>query len=210
MSTLRTFCNIRMGQLILKGDSRQLESLKIINILENLGGINLGKFKANNPHAGYYLDNNNYIRMSSYLPDEALTVDQFLNSFPFKLGDNILTIQDGFEGIIVAMRWRESTNEVLYDFRDTYIGTIRQNFSASDLELVVYRPSGDDDDNIIADTISDDTPDEPGEPREELVHVVKGIPSTMDINQKLANGYTVAKMLPDPKEGIWVLLKRIN
>lgn len=107
-----------MGQLILKGDPRQLESIKIISILENLGGINLGKFKGNNPSAGYYIDKDNHIRMSSYLPDEAVKVDQFLNAFPFKVGDNILTIQAGFEGTIVAMRWNEKTDEVLYDFKD--------------------------------------------------------------------------------------------
>lgn len=89
--------------------------------------------------------------------------------------------------------------------RITNNGTIRQNFSASDLELVVYRPSEDTEEGTLPNTI-----EEHEEPREKLVHVVKGIQSTGDLNQELANGYTVAKMLPDPKEGIWVLLKRIN
>lgn len=104
-----------MAQLVIKG--HQLRGNEVIEILEMLGGKNSTKLVGNASSCGYYIDSDGNIAYhyysSSYFNDAIqFTIEEFLEKYPYKVGDKVHHIIDNENQIITDLVWDE--DEVLY------------------------------------------------------------------------------------------------
>lgn len=89
---------------------------EIIELLEMMGGSNVHNFSGCNNYAYYVIDSRqNIIRGSENISDnedmQHFTLEEFLEKYPFKVGDIVKTGKDE-EGVIKQMRWVD--NDIVY------------------------------------------------------------------------------------------------
>lgn len=104
---------VNMGKkLAIKGHSTC--GKEIIEILEMLGGRNSHERTGNNDETIYYIDDRNNINCDWTLWNNnrytILTLEEFLEKYPFKVGDKVID-DSGESGIIIEMKWDE---EIIY------------------------------------------------------------------------------------------------
>jgi hypothetical protein len=92
---------------------------EVIEILEMLGGINELDLKGIEANSYYYIDNinNNKIRRGiSIYPYEYIiyTLEEFLEKFPYKVGDKVLYKIYGIYSRIKSMLWNVEKGQVFY------------------------------------------------------------------------------------------------
>ena len=89
---------------------------EVIKLLKILGGSNVHNFSGCNDYAYYVIDSRqNIIRGSENISDnedmQHFTLEEFLEKYPFKVGDIVKTGKDE-EGVIKQMRWVD--NDIVY------------------------------------------------------------------------------------------------
>lgn len=102
-----------MANLAIKGHLTRGE--EVIRILEMLGGINKTEYNGDQEFA-YYFINNNYIDWChEFIPGIdfiCFTLEEFLEKYPYKVGDYARLSRSNVAVIIKAMKWEN--NEVVY------------------------------------------------------------------------------------------------
>ena len=95
---------------------------EVIELLEMLGGINgEGYFGTNTWKDEYYfLDNDGYIHAYDWCDGIKFTLEEFLEKYPFKVGDKVVYTKfgdncDDFPVIIESMKWTGTTIEYTFD-----------------------------------------------------------------------------------------------
>jgi hypothetical protein len=106
-----------MAHLAIKGHPTR--GCEVIETLEMLGGKREGVFLGNVIDVGYYIDSNGYIDYgyANFLDNIIIyTLDEFLEKFPYKVGDKVVYEDKRRE--ITNMVWEEQTNTVAYKLDD--------------------------------------------------------------------------------------------
>lgn len=103
-----------MSKLAIRG--HETRGKEVIEILEMLGGKNdkhcFGRFI----NRIYFINENGYIECADimlHLDYFQLTLEEFLNKFPYKVGDKVQINGDSEIFVVKSMKWYE--NEVYYD-----------------------------------------------------------------------------------------------
>lgn len=93
---------------------------EVIELLEMIGGKNIRehKYDGSANMYGYYIINGIILndRLSIIEDDDFIifTLDEFLEKYPFHVGDRVFDIADGDTGIISAMKWDEDVSDMKY------------------------------------------------------------------------------------------------
>lgn len=105
-----------MANLAIKGHATR--GYEVIEILEMLGGKREGVFLGNVIDVGYYIDSKGYIDCgyANFLDNIIYTLDEFLEKFPYKVGDKV--VYENKRREITKMGWEERTNTVAYKLDD--------------------------------------------------------------------------------------------
>ena len=100
----------------------------VINILKMLGGTNYVAVSGINEEAYYFIDEEGIIdydctlnKNDNYL---VFSLEEFLEKYPFKVGDVVFDIADRDIGTIVVMKWDEDVSDMKYrvDFNNGDMG----------------------------------------------------------------------------------------
>ena len=100
----------------------------VINILKMLGGTNYVAVSGINEEAYYFIDEEGIIdydctlnKNDNYL---VFSLEEFLEKYPFKVGDVVFDVADGDIGTIAVMKWDEDVSDMKYrvDFNNGDIG----------------------------------------------------------------------------------------
>ncbi len=86
---------------------------EIIEILEMLGGKNI--YKLDGEKDLWYILSNSTIEYSTYLFEKkGYMLEEFLEKFPYKIGDKVKTKALDFIGTIINMQWVNNENTIVY------------------------------------------------------------------------------------------------
>ena len=103
--------------LAIKGHSTQ--GSEIIARLKMLGGMNTFNLNGSETNCYYYIDNNNRIYHCLGIDPRNYiyyTFEEFLEKFPYKVGDTVLYKPDNTPDFIIKMFWKN--DKVLYELSD--------------------------------------------------------------------------------------------
>jgi hypothetical protein len=105
-----------MAQLAIKGHASR--GKEVIEILEMLGGKNIVEYNGTSIRSYYFLNNN--IICSSYDSVKApgidyYTLEEFLEKFPYRVGDKVKIAETGKIVSIEDMNWKNESCEVVYE-----------------------------------------------------------------------------------------------
>ena len=93
--------------------------LEVIGILEALGGKNCKCLDGTETSGFYYIDDSGVIRNSrgarGVLSITCFKLEEFLEKYPYKIGDRVCYIPLGYNYTVVGMWWIQEQNEVYYD-----------------------------------------------------------------------------------------------
>ena len=105
-----------MGKIGIKGNSACGE--KIIKFLTRLGGVNVHNLTGYDDTRVYYIDiafsHIGYVNIEYYDGIWYSYVD-FMEKFPFVIGDRVVNKADGRDGIVYSMMWDCDSGEVVYN-----------------------------------------------------------------------------------------------
>lgn len=105
-----------MANLAIKGHTTR--GSEVIALLEMLGGINSHNLYGDESYAYYTIDSDKEIKGGIYVfGDEQLchfTLEEFLEKFPYKVGDKVKVKETEKDVTIEGMSWRNGC-EVIYD-----------------------------------------------------------------------------------------------
>lgn len=103
-----------MAQLVILG--HKTRSKEVIEILEMLGGKNSRDYVCNIPGYAYSIDEQGIIDLYISHSNSSITftLEEFLERFPYKVGDKVHHIIDNENQIITNLIWDEDEDEVLY------------------------------------------------------------------------------------------------
>ena len=106
-----------MTQLVIKGHATRGE--EVIGILKMLGGKNSTKLVGSASSCGYYIDSDGNIAYnfysSSYFKNAIqFTLEEFLEKYPYKVGDKVYNIVHNENQTITSAVWDCKENEVGY------------------------------------------------------------------------------------------------
>ena len=105
-----------MALLAIKG--HKTRGNEVIEILEMLGGkTRYDRLSGNESFSWYYINGNGCIDYTHYsVLDNAIffTLEEFLEKFPYKIGDKVCYIPLSYNYTIIGMRWSDKFNEVYY------------------------------------------------------------------------------------------------
>ena len=91
---------------------------EVIKLLEMMGGKNIHKRDGEANMYSYYLFDYAILsdRLSIVEDDDFVifTLEEFLEKYPFKVGDKVFDIADGDPGIIADMKWDEDVSDIKY------------------------------------------------------------------------------------------------
>ena len=113
-----------MAQLAIKGCVTRGE--EVIEILEILGGENYSEYNGKSGMMCYYIDKNGHIECDKdeeiTFPVHILTIDEFIEKFPYKVGDRVRVADCESEVRIDSMSWdgREIQYQVFTDETEWY------------------------------------------------------------------------------------------
>lgn len=99
--------------LAIKG--HETRGKEVIEILEMLGGMKKGKTLGNEIFCAYYIDSDgsiDYKHYSRFNDAIQFTLEQFLEKFPYKVGDKVTL--DAWPCEVVSMSWDDGYNEIDY------------------------------------------------------------------------------------------------
>ena len=129
---------------------------EVIEILEMLGGINdEGHNGTNTWKDEYYFLDNGYIRAYDWCDGIKFTLEEFLEKYPFKVGDKV--IDDYVFGdplTIKSMSWSEELKTVLYAFEEFDAVLAAKDLKPIDAEFLVDREKSErTHEDVIFDSI---------------------------------------------------------
>ena len=104
-----------MAQLAIKGHATR--GKEVIEILEMLGGKTLIKLSGDLKYYCYYINSEgfiNYKRRSVFNNDRVYSLEEFLERFPYKVGDKVLYKTYGIYSTIKTMKWNAEKEQVFY------------------------------------------------------------------------------------------------
>lgn len=124
-----------MANLAIRGHATR--GKEVIEILEMLGGKNSTKLVGSASSCGYYIDSNGNIAYhyysSSYFNDAIrLTIEEFFEKFPYKVGDKVYNIVHNENQTITDLVWSFQENEVVYKTNNNeyvYVNYFGKRFS---------------------------------------------------------------------------------
>ena len=92
---------------------------EVIELLEMMGGVNWIGSLGNTVNRIYYIYESksiSYDDISLKLIDkyEIFTLEEFLEKYPFKIGDKVIDKADGCPGIVGEMKWDEDVSDMKY------------------------------------------------------------------------------------------------
>lgn len=126
-----------MGKLAIKGHATR--GKEVIEILEILGGNNAFIHIGNNTNAIYYINEKykNHIICSETINAcdyTIFTLEEFLEKFPYKVGDKVQAWINGYCGIfnIQDIKYDSVANEIKYKIHEYY-------YSADNIQLYPYK-----------------------------------------------------------------------
>jgi hypothetical protein len=123
-----------MIQLAIKGHPTR--GNEVIEILEMLGGENKEGYCGHNPNIAYYISHKNTIVCDWGI--NSFTLEEFLEKFPYKIGDKVLITDDTNDVYIIkSMIWNTRTEGVAY--RIETINGIEDNCDWYADEMVHYK-----------------------------------------------------------------------
>lgn len=106
-----------MANLAIEGHSTQ--GSEVIARLKMLGGMNTFNLNGSETNCYYYIDNNNRIYHCLGIDPRNYiyyTFEEFLEKFPYKVGDTVLYKPDNTPYFIIKMFWKN--DKVLYELSD--------------------------------------------------------------------------------------------
>lgn len=106
-----------MAQLAIRGHATRGD--EVISILKMLGGKLRNVVSGDVTCGGYYINSNGYIDYgyANFLDNIVIyTLDEFLEKFPYKVGDKV--VYENKKREITKMGWEERTNTVAYKLDD--------------------------------------------------------------------------------------------
>jgi hypothetical protein len=130
-----------MAQLAIKG--HKTRGSEVIEILEMFGGINTQNLYGDENYAYYTIDSDKEIKAGIYVFDDKnviiFTLEEFIENFPYKVGDKVLINDDKNDVYTVkSMAWDEDFNRVVYKI-EAVDGTIHNNTWFAN-EMVFAKP----------------------------------------------------------------------
>ncbi len=149
-----------MAQLAIKGHATR--GREVIEILEMLGGENNRCLYGVTTGLYYYIDYGE-IGCCESIPDYYIifTLEEFLEKFPYKVGDEVVT-KEGEHCEITSMQWSSEREEVMYGLsgHDTLIfsATFLQPYTEQNetMEENKYRLDACDDDKLATEVTGSD------------------------------------------------------
>lgn len=138
---------------------------EIIELLEMMGGKNYSNI-GNDDYFFYYINDENNIEFGWTMWDNnplytIFTLEDFLEKYPFKIGDKVIDKADGCPGIVSEMKWDEDVSDMKYFV--AFGNGIDFGWFASD-SIEKY----------IKDMKKDNTALEPEEPESNAIKIVDG------------------------------------
>ena len=113
---------------------------EVIEILEMFGGkIHRGRFVGHELSCGYYIKVDGYIGFKHYsLFDDTMifTLEEFLEKFPYKVGDKVNAPCKGCVKTITSMKWDDYLNSVLYKLDNREFTTINLLKVVNELPII--------------------------------------------------------------------------
>lgn len=93
-------------------------SKEVVELLKILGGKDSNDHKCSNPNRFYQVLNGHicwgYIGLEEFVEYDIFTLEEFLEKYPFKVGDKVFDIADGNPGMIGAMKWDKDVSDMKY------------------------------------------------------------------------------------------------
>ena len=91
---------------------------EVIELLKMMGGKNFSNI-GNDDELFYYIDDKNNIDFDCTIWDindryTVFTLEEFLEKYPFKIGDKVIDKADGCPGIVNEMKWDEDVSDMKY------------------------------------------------------------------------------------------------
>lgn len=112
----------------------------VIEILEMLGGKNVYNLTGNRKFTYYIIDSNKEIKGGYYIfGDEEcifLTLEEFLKTYPYKVGDEVNCPCKGCVKTVTSMNWDSYLNTVTYKLDDKIYTNIEQLKIVNDLPTI--------------------------------------------------------------------------
>lgn len=88
---------------------------EVIELLEMLGGDNRWKASGEIEKVYYSISNGVILYGPQIVKDTVIfTLEEFLEKFPFKIGDKVIDTVDGCPGIVCEMKWDEGLSDMKY------------------------------------------------------------------------------------------------
>ena len=125
-----------MKNLAIKGHATR--GKEVIEILEMLGGMMKGKLGGTETFCAYYVDSDGSIDYKHYSRfDDTIqfTLEEFLEKFPYKIGDKVQrngTTSCGSVFVIEQMKWED--NQIKYVICDLYWKNCKSTVTSKDLQ----------------------------------------------------------------------------
>ena len=118
-----------MAQLAIRGHETRGE--EVIEILKMLGGKQTWLINADSVRHYYYINSANELDALSIVDSElngkyiAFTIEEFLEKFPYKVGDKVLYKIYNVYSSIKTMTWNEEKEQVIYrlDSKNLWVAT---------------------------------------------------------------------------------------
>lgn len=125
-----------MAQLVILG--HKTRSKEVIEILEMLGGRNLREYVCNVPGYAYSIDEQGIIDLYISHSNSSITftLEEFLEKFPYKVGDKVLL--SGVVKIIKQVCWSDTENEVIYKL-ETNVRGFSEEYHVHHYDLQPYK-----------------------------------------------------------------------
>ena len=126
-----------MAQLAIQGHATR--GNEVIALLEILGGKNI--YNLTGTKEIWYILSDGTIEHSTYLFEEkGFTLEEFLEKFPYKVGDKVNSPCRGCVKTITSMGWDDYLNTITYKLNDREYTHIDQLKVVNDLPLVEQKP----------------------------------------------------------------------
>jgi hypothetical protein len=94
---------------------------EVIELLKMIGGKNSRNAVGTNNETYYFIDGDVVIDYSILIDEDAnyvcFTLEEFLEKYPFKVGDKVIDTEDGCPGIVDEMKWDEDVSDMKYYVR---------------------------------------------------------------------------------------------
>lgn len=120
-------------KLAIKGHATRCK--EVIELLEMLGAQNPNTINGCCTYLAYYIEDGSIEALSSYNDNDFIvfTLEEFLEKYPYKVGDKVNSPCKGCIKTITSMKWDEYLNTVLYKLDDKIYTSIEELKVINDL-----------------------------------------------------------------------------